>query len=106
MGFHCTNLTFPDLSPVASVCPSGLILRHLTPALWESLLESRMFFIAVKKSMVVTKKQQSHKGENTSLYFLKACQQSYLKQKIISYDLINIDVGKPSDTLNDFIGQL
>lgn len=56
--------------------------------------------------MVVTKKQQSHKGENTSLYFLKACQQSYLKQKIIYYDLINIDVGKPSNTLNDFIGQL
>ena len=49
--FHYTNLTFPDLSPVASVCPSGLIRRHLTPALWESLLESRMFFIAEKKSL-------------------------------------------------------
>ena len=44
-----TNLTFPDLSPVASVCPSGLTRRHLAPVLRESLVESRMFFIAVKR---------------------------------------------------------
>ena len=44
-----TNLTFPDLSPVASVLPSGLMRRHLTPVLRDSLLLSRMFFIAAKK---------------------------------------------------------
>ena len=47
--FSNTNLTFPDLSPAASACPSGLIRRHLTPALRVSLLESRMFFMACEK---------------------------------------------------------
>ena len=43
-----TNLIFPDLSPVARACPSGLIRRHLTPALRVSP-ESRMFFMASEK---------------------------------------------------------
>lgn len=81
--FRNPNLIFPDLSPVASACPSGLIRRHLTPAFRVSPVESRMFFMANEKKYKSLKedfkreRERESGKENCHHHFLEICEANY-----------------------------